>query len=93
MPVAMSVVWDVIKANKSKDLAELLLDFDRVLGLQIDKKYEIELPEDVKKLIEERNVARSNKNWAESDRLREEIYRQGYVIKDTKDGYTIELCK
>ena len=36
MPVAMSVIWDVIKnPNKSKQLAELLLDFDKVLGVEL----------------------------------------------------------
>lgn len=92
MPIAMSVVWDVVKNPiKSKQLAELLLDFDRVLGLEIDKKEEIQIPEEVMQLIQQRVEARKNKDWAESDRLRDKINELGFVIKDSKDGYSIEI--
>lgn len=92
MPIAMSVVWDVVKNPiKSKQLAELLLDFDRVLGLEINKKEEIQIPEEVMQLIQQRVEARKNKDWAESDRLRDKINELGFVIKDSKDGYSIEI--
>ena len=90
MPLAMSVVWEVIKENnKSKQYAELLRKFDEVLGLEINKKVEIELPEEVKKLVEERKLARLNKDWAKSDELRDKIDQMGYSVKDTKDGMEI----
>lgn len=92
MPQAMGIVWDVIKYPiKSKQFAELLLKFDTVLGLNIDKLDEdnIELPNDIQKLVEERKKAREDKNWQESDRLRDEIISKGYNIKDTKDGMQI----
>ncbi len=90
MPLAMSVVWEVIKENnKSKQYAELLRKFDEVLGLEINKKAEIELPEEVKKLVEERKLARANKDWAKSDELRDKIVQMGYSVKDTKDGMEI----
>ena len=92
MPLAMSVVWDVIKnPKKSKKLAELLNKFDTVLALSLDKKNESqeEIPEEVIKLAEERLKARAEKNWAESDRLRDEILALGYSIKDSKDGYEL----
>ena len=42
MPVAMSVVWDVVKNPiKSKKLADLLLDFDRVLGIKIEEPVQV----------------------------------------------------
>ncbi len=92
MPLAMSVVWDVAKnPKKSKRLAELLDKFDTVLALSLDKKSEVkdEIPEEVVKLAEERLKARQEKNWAESDRLRDEILALGYSIKDSKDGYEL----
>ena len=90
MPLAMSVVWEVVKENsKSKQYAELLRKFDEVLGLEINKKDEIELPEEVKKLVEERKLARVNKDWAKSDELRDKIVQMGYSVKDTKDGMEI----
>ncbi|MGO9673393.1 MAG: cysteine--tRNA ligase [Methylocella sp.] len=45
-------------------------------------------PERVKTLISAREVARRNKNWAESDRLRNEIETMGVALKDNKDGTT-----
>ena len=90
MPLAMSVVWEVIKENnKSKQYAELLRKFDEVLGLKIDEKNEIDLPEEVKELVEERKLARLNKDWAKSDELRDKIDQMGYSVKDTKDGMEI----
>jgi len=43
----------------------------------------------VTRLLEERAAARAAKNWAESDRLRDEIVKLGYVLKDTKQGQQI----
>lgn len=92
MPMAMSVVWDVVRnPNKSQDLQKLLLKFDKVLGLDLENyKPEIqELPEEIQKLIALRNGARKNKDWAESDRLRDELIAKGYIVKDSKDGTII----
>ena len=51
---------------------------------------ESELDSDkVKALIEARAKARAEKNWAESDRLRDEITALGYVLKDTKQGQQV----
>lgn len=92
MPLAMSVVWDVAKAPKSKKLAELLIAFDSVLGLNIDKKEnrKEELSDEVLKLLEERKLAREEKDWSKSDTIRDEIEKLGYIVKDTKDGMEIK---
>lgn len=93
MPVAMSVVWDIVKnPNKSKDFQKLLLKFDEVLGLDLKnyQKVENDIPEDDKKLVEERNEARKNKNWVESDRIRDILMSKGYTVKDGKEGTIIE---
>ena len=93
MPVAMSVVWDVVKnPKKSKKLQQLLLKFDEVLGLDLKnyKKEENNLPEEIKKLVDERNTARQNKNWEESDRIRDILTEKGYTVKDSKNGTIVE---
>lgn len=93
MPVAMSVVWEVIKnPKKSKKLAELLLKFDEVFGLDLKnyEKKENTLPEDIQELVNKRNLARKNKDWAESDRIREVLTQKGYTVKDSKDGTMVE---
>ena len=91
MPLAMSVVWDVIKNDKkSIKFAKLLEKFDTVLGLKLDKQEEEEkLPQNIINLAEERKLARNQKNWELSDKLRDEITNLGYSIKDVTDGYEI----
>ncbi len=92
MQVAMSVVWDVIRnPKKSKDFQKLLLKFDEVLGLDLEnyKPEEISLPEEVLELINKRNEARKNKDWAESDRIRDLLISKGYTVKDTKEGTVV----
>ena len=94
IPLAMGVLWTMLKLPKSKDVYNLALQFDKVFALDFDKvkeeKVQIEIPENVKSLAEQRLQARKDKNWAESDRLRDEIAALGYVIKDTALGYEID---
>lgn len=105
MPGAMSIVWEVARnSKKSNKFANLLLDFDKVLGLDIQnadkylsefnsKQNDEELPENIKQLLEERKIARANKDWAKSDELRDRIMNEGYSIKDTKDGIIVKKEK
>ena len=94
MPSAMGVVWEVVRnEKKSPKLAKLLLKFDTVLGLKIDEetsKEKTDIPEEILELVQERQEARKNKDWAKSDELRELINEKGYDIKDTKEGMEIK---
>lgn len=93
MPIAMSIVWDVIKnPKKSKKLQELLLKFDEVLGLNLKdyKKPENLLPDEINDLVNQRNEARKEKNWSESDRIRDLLIEKGYIVKDSKEGTIVE---
>ena len=93
MPMAMGIVWDIIKYPiKSKKFADLLDKFDEVLGLKIaekDKNTNNVIPDNVMKLVEERKLARESKEWEKSDILRDEIQKLGYIVKDTKNGTEI----
>ncbi len=95
MPIAMSVVWDVVRyPKKSKALANLLLKFDGIMGLNINKEEEREeLPEEIQKLLEERKIARENKDWELSDKIRDIIKEKGYIIKDSQKGMIVEKLK
>ena len=98
MPLAMSIVWEIARnEKKSTKLSNLLDEFDKVLGLDLSnsEKYikeqeNIEVPEEVLELVEERKKAREEKNWPLSDELRDKIKDKGYIVKDTKEGMTIE---
>lgn len=94
VPLALGVLWTMLKLPRSKDVYNLALTFDKVFALDFDKIKEqatpqIEIPNDVKAMAELRLQARKEKNWAESDRLREVIAYMGYNVKDTKDGYEL----
>ena len=71
-------------AKAAKDAMDALLD---VLGILPAE--ESEIPNEVMELAEKRQAARAEKNWAEADRLRDEINSLGYELKDTPDGVKI----
>jgi cysteinyl-tRNA synthetase len=56
-------------------------------------KKSVEIPKDVKELAEQRWQAKCDNNWAESDRLRDEVIALGWVIKDSKESYELESVK
>jgi cysteinyl-tRNA synthetase len=62
----------------------VLSDIDRVLGFIVDSKTEAN--DAAMKLVELRTRARSEKNWAEADRVRDELARLGWTVHDTDSG-------
>ena len=89
-PLALGVLFSLIKEAKSKQVYDLALKFDQALGLELDKVDEVEIPDNVKELAELRWQAKKEKNWAVADKYRDEISALGYVIKDSAQNYTIE---
>ncbi len=91
LPVALSIARETPR-NAKIDTGErrrLLLDFDRVLGLRLDtvkpRSARTFSPE-VLALVKQRDDARKNKNWQESDRLRDVLKAMGYEVRDTPRG-------
>ena len=100
--LAVTALYDVLKA-KTNDATKLaaLADFDQVLGLNLLEAAEkerkaqpqqeaIENDPAVVPLLEARATAKKAKNWAEADRIRDEIKAMGYEIIDTPQG---AVCK
>ena len=56
----------------------------------LEEQTKITIPEEIEKLLEQRKQARQEKNWALSDKIRDEIKEKGYIVKDTKEGMTVE---
>jgi cysteinyl-tRNA synthetase len=92
IPKALGVVWNVIRySKKSKQLFDLLVEFDKVLGLGIDKVEEKSEKQDdvsaeVEELISQRQQARKDKNWKLADEIRDKLKGMGIVLEDTPQG-------
>ena len=89
-PKALAIIWGMIKSKELNydDKKTALLKFDKVLGLGLDKitTKEIEISDEVKELMKEREEARKNKNWKKADELRDEIKKRGLVVGDKSIG-------
>jgi cysteinyl-tRNA synthetase len=77
LPQALAVAWED-KAN--------LIEYDKVLGLKLNEAIVVEIPDNVQLLLDQRQQARDNKDFARSDELRTEIAKLGYEVKDTSEG-------
>lgn len=95
---AVSAVFELVKyinTNVSSDHSSTYLQklFDRlkilcdVLGIQLALKEEA-LDADIEKLIQERQAARKNKDFARADQIRDELAQMGILLKDTREGVT-----
>ncbi|MFA6392491.1 MAG: cysteine--tRNA ligase [Candidatus Paceibacterota bacterium] len=90
MSKAMATVGEVFKYGISNaDKLATILDFDKVLGLDLDKIKEERIPDEVNQLALKRQEARNNKDWAKSDELRDKIKDLGFEIKDIDEKYEI----
>lgn len=90
MPVALAVVWKMLKEPRSTDVYNAIMDFNRILGFDFDIKLEEDIPQEVKDLAEARWQAKQERNWAVADELRGKITSLGYQILDNKEGYDVK---
>ena len=70
--------------------AQLLADWKRIDHVLAFQREAAAIPAEVLALVEQRQQARADKQWAESDRLRDEIAQRGWIVKDTKDGQEVK---
>ncbi len=93
VPKALGILWNLLRSGHTGDsIYQTALKMDAVFGLSLENGYvplEDDIPEELKKKLEERTQARKEKNWALSDKLRDEINAAGYDIKDSADGSTL----
>ncbi len=95
-PKALGLIWELVqdKAVGGKEKLELLRHYDGILSLSLMDftdfpELVIEVPAEVLELARQRWEHRLNRNWAESDRLRDEISARGFVVRDAKDNYEV----
>ena len=93
---AVAAVFELVKyanttadGDSSKEYLQGILDvlgkLTDVLGIIVEKKEEL-LDADIEALIEERQAARREKNFARADEIRDELLARGIILKDTREG-------
>lgn len=90
----LTVLYSLLKDNKVNDHTKLALvkDFDKVLGLDLIKeKSEVVHHDYIINKIEERKVAKLNKDYALADDIRNELLKLGVQLIDTKEGTTYKM--
>lgn len=101
-PAGLAVVWKLVddKSISAKDKVATLRSFDAVLGLDLSLSQERgmrnlgvvtanDVPDDIKRLLEEREHARESKNWERADELRTLLNMKGYLVEDSAKGIRI----
>ena len=89
-PNAMQVLWALVRDDKAEGKYQTIKKIDEVFGLNLLEKEKINLPEDIKELVKERENARKGKNWKKADELREKIKELGFTADDTPEGTEIK---
>ncbi len=88
MPRALALLWEIVKSEKlnPKTKYDLIIDFDKVLGLNLGKIKSEKIPAVVLKLLKERETYRKEKNFTKSDELRKKIESLNWFIDDSPSG-------
>lgn len=87
-PAALALWWEVLKSSKLNDRTKnaLIIDFDKVFGLNLANTKSEKIPSQVLKLVKEREVFRKEEDFAKADQLRQKIESLGWLIEDTTRG-------
>lgn len=93
IPKALGIVWNMAKYDvKSDKMYRLILEADKVLGLDLDSVSEeepeakIDIDAEIQAQIDARAAAKKAKNYAEADRIRAELLAKGIALIDTPNG-------
>ena len=95
MPQALAVLWGVVRNDKLSAVEKMKLvnDFNRVLGLDLDKDIEAgstNVPAEIMELVEKRIAAKKAKDFKKADALRDELKSLGWEVLDKKDGVEVK---
>ena len=89
MPRALAILWELLRDKKALGKINTIKKMDEVFGLDLLKKEKLQIPEEILKMVGEREKARKQKNFKLADELREKIKKQGWQIDDIEEGYKI----
>ena len=90
---ALTLLYDVLKSDVNDSTKRAIIEkMDEVLSLDLLKKDEKNIDEDyIMSMIEKRNEAKKVKDYALADYIREELERDGIILKDTREGTIYEV--
>ncbi len=94
--LAITVLYDSLKSDLSNAQKRYLVEsFDEVLSLNLvassKKEVDVNLENYIQEKIEERNLAKKEKNYEKADQIRQELLEKGIFIKDTREGTIYEV--
>ena len=94
----VTLIYDLLKDDSvnGHTKIEIINDFDKVFSLDLTKKdlnTSIDMDKYIKDKIEERRIAKMNKNYELSDSIRDELLSKGVILTDTRDGTTYRISK
>lgn len=96
VPKAMATLWKAVKSNiPSEDKYDLVVSFDEVLGLRLSQVVDLQvsIPEEVGKLVAEREELRKMGEFAKADEIRSLVEKKGFIIEDTTQGPRVKPIK
>ncbi|MDS0790760.1 cysteine--tRNA ligase [Burkholderia pseudomultivorans] len=89
LPRALAVLWELVRSDLPPSTLKATVDsFDTVLGLGLRDwtAVSFDIPEDVRVLLDARERARAERDWASADRIRDSLRAQGWRVEDTTEG-------
>ena len=92
-PRALAKLWYVVKSADVQERSATILEFDKILGLGLKDcvAKPPKIPAKIKKMAEQREKARQDKDWQTADKLRKQIDEHGFAVEDTAKGPVIKL--
>jgi cysteinyl-tRNA synthetase len=88
-PEALKVLWEMLRDEKAEGKIKTIEKMDKIFGLDLLEKEKILVPDEVKRLAEEREKFRKLGEWKKADELREKIKKLGFYVDDTEEGAEI----
>ena len=79
-----------VSGEALKTAADKIRELTNVLGIELFGSEEEEIPAEITELVEARTAAKKAKDFAEADRIRDELKEKGYIVKDTPNGPQVE---
>jgi len=90
MPEALATLWDLVRDKEAEGKYQTIQKMDEIFSLDLLKKEKLEIPKEIRKLADEREKARQEKNWPRADELRDQIESLDWTVEDKSEGSVLK---